>query len=136
MNLTASEGHPHFVGWWEGLHHTVDGEPRDVVDVIEQIHQDGSFDVFLRGEKIGGGRHVDFTEVPRGFTNIQEVTYALAESGPQLVIYRLENDVLEYCKAPEPIGRPTAFDSPAGSGWIHGAIRRIDESDPRIPGAT
>lgn len=133
MSRVEDLGHPSFVGWWETVHHTVDGEPHDVVDVIEQIHLDGSFDVYLHGERVGGGRHVDFIEEPLGYTNCQEMTYPLAQQGAQLVIYRLTEHLLEYCKAPESLGRPTSFASPKGSGWIHGAIQRIDEADPRIP---
>lgn len=128
-------GPPGFVGWWEAIHLTVDGEVVDVSDVVERIDSSGVFEVFLDGVQIGGGRHVDFVEDPPGFTNIQDMTNSFADQGPQLVIYRLTGDVLEFCKAPEGFGRPTAFASATGSGWIHGAIRRIRDADPRIPTA-
>ncbi len=126
------DGHPGFVGWWECVHHTMNGSTVNVEHVIEQIHADGTFDVYFEGKRIGGGRHVEFIEDPNGFTNLQEGTDELANSGPHLVLYRLSQDTLEYCKAPESDGRPTEFASPKGSGWIYGAMKRIDDTDPRV----
>lgn len=123
-----------FVGWWEIDFHIRDGEHTDVTGIVEHVDAAGAFTVFRDGERIGGGRHVDFTVGPDGFTNVQEVTGAHVPTGRELAIFRCSGDVLEVCKASEHQGRPTRFESPRGSGWTHVAIRRISDDDPRIPG--
>ena len=121
-----------FVGWWEIVSYIRDGEPVDASGVIEHIDAAGNFTVFGDGERIGAGRHVDFTVDPDGFTNVQEVAHAHTQTGRELAVYRFGGDVLEVCKASEHQGRPTSFASPRGSGWIHVVIRRINDDDPRI----
>ena len=65
-----------FVGWWEIVFHTRDGEQTDVTGIIEHVDAAGNFTVFRDGERIGAGHHVDFTVDPDGFTNVQEVAGA------------------------------------------------------------
>ena len=122
-----------FVGWWEIVFFTGDGEQRDVTGIIEHIDAAGNFTVFRDGERIGAGHHIDFTVDPDGFTNVPEVAgLPHPQIGRELAIYRFSADVLEVCKASEHRGRPTSFASPRGSGWSHVAIRRISDYDPRI----
>ncbi|MDF1596687.1 MAG: hypothetical protein P1T08_11450 [Acidimicrobiia bacterium] len=121
-----------FVGWWEIVFHTRDGEQTDVTGIIEHVDAAGRFTVFRGGERIGAGRHVDFTVDPDGFTNVQEVPGAHKQIGRELAVYRFSGDVLEVCKASEHTGCPTSFASPRGSGWTHVAIRRISDDHPRI----
>ena len=121
-----------FVGWWEIVFFIRDGEQRDVSGIIEHVGAAGDFTVFMDGERIGAGHHVEFTVDPDGFTNVQEVVGARTQTGRELAVYRFSADVLEICKASEHQGRPTRFASPRGSGWSHVAIRRISDDDPRI----
>ena len=121
-----------FVGWWEIVFHTRDGEQTDVTGIIEHVNAAGRFTVFRDGERIGAGHHVDFTVDPDGFTNVPEVPDPHPQIERELAIYRFNAEVLEVCKASEHQGRPTRFASPRGSGWTHVAIRRISDDDPRI----
>jgi len=122
-----------FVGWWEAVFYIREGEQIDVSGIIEHIDGAGNFTVFKDGERIGAGRHVEFTIDPDGFTNVQEVAGAHTRPGRELVVYRFGGDLFEVCKAGEHQGRPTSFALPRWSGWIHAAIRRISDDDPRIP---
>lgn len=122
-----------FVGWWEVVFHIRDGEHTDVTGVIEHVDTAGNFTVFRGGERIGAGRHLEFTVDPDGFTNVQEVAGAHTQLGRELVVYRFSGDLLEVCRASGQQGRPTSFASLRGSGWTHAAIRRISDDDPRIP---
>jgi len=121
-----------FVGWWEILFRTRDGDRTAVTGIIEHVDAAGNFTVFRDGERIGAGRHVDFTVDPDGFTNVQEVPGEHTQTGRELAVYRFSGDVLEVCKASEHTGRPTSFASPRGSGWTHVAIRRLSVDDPRV----
>jgi uncharacterized protein (TIGR03067 family) len=122
-----------FVGWWEAVFFTGDGEQRDVSGILEHVDAAGNFTVFKDGERIGAGHHVDFTVDPDGFTNVQELADPHPQTVRELAIYHFSADVLEVCKAGEHRGRPTNFASPSGSGWSHVAIRRISDDDPRLP---
>ena len=122
-----------FVGWWEADFYTRDGEPRDVTGIIEHSDAAGNFTVFRDGERIGHGHHVDFIFDPDGFTNVPVAADPDQQSVRELAIYRFTGDLFEVCKASEHEGRPTSFASPRGSGWVHAAIRRISDNDPRIP---
>ena len=121
-----------FVGWWEIVFHTRDGEETDVTGIIEHVDAAGRFTVFRDGERIGAGHHVEFTVDPDGFTNVQELAGAHKQIGRELAVYRFSGDVLEVCKASEHQGRPTSFAAPRGSGWTHVAIRRISDDDSRV----
>ena len=122
-----------FVGWWEAEFSVRDGEARDVTGIIEHVDAAGNFMVFRDGESVGHGRHVDFVVDPDGFTNVPVTAAFDQQVVRELAIYRFTGDLFEVCKAPEHEGRPTSFASPRGSGWIHAAIRRISDDDPRIP---
>jgi hypothetical protein len=60
------------------------------------------------------GRHVEFQLNPPGFTNVHETRNPIGVGGRELVIYRIEGDRLEVCKAPEELGRPQEFRTTAG----------------------
>ncbi len=121
-----------FVGWWEIVFFTRDGEQRDVSGIIEHVDAAGNFTVFRDGERIGAGHHVDFTVDPDGFTNVPEVAGPHPQIPRELAIYRFSADFMEVCKASEHQCRPSRFASPRGSGWSHVGIRRISDDDPRI----
>ncbi|MGI9578335.1 MAG: hypothetical protein ACR2OH_09065 [Microthrixaceae bacterium] len=133
MPDTPAEQPDSFGGWWEAVFFVRDGEQQDVTGMIEHIDAAGNFTVLRDGERIGAGRHVEFTVDPDAFTNVQELAGAHTRPGRELAVYRFCGDVLEVCKASEHVGRPTSFASPRGSGWTHVAIRRISNDDPRIP---
>ena len=122
-----------FVGWWELVFYTRGGQPQDVEGAIEHINSDGRFEAYRNGVPIAAGRHVGFQTDPPGFTNVQEDLHMFGVRGRELVIYRLAGEMLEVCKAPECDGRPERFGSPEGTSIVHAAIRRIAETDPRIP---
>lgn len=130
----AEEQPEEFAGWWELDFYISGGTSPDLGDVIEWIAPDGRFAVYRDGELIGHGRHEDFRHDPPGFTNVAE---ALDGSGEvlfrELVLWRIEGDRFEVCKAPEAHGRPDRFHSPEGRSIVHAAIRRIADDDPRIP---
>jgi len=125
---------PEFVGWWELVFYKRGGQTQDIEGAIEHIHSDGRFEAYRNGAPIGAGRHVDFQTDPPGFTNVQEAPHALGVKGRELAIYRFVGQVLEVCKAPESDGRPDRFGSPEGTSIVHVGIRRISDTDPRIPG--
>ena len=131
--MDAPEQPEFFTGWWEAAFLIRDGVEVDVAGMLEHIDAAANFAVFKDGERVGAGRHVEFTVDPDGFTNVPEVAWADGTPVRELAIYRLTDDLFEVCKAGEDIGRPTSFGSEPGSGWIHTAIRRIDDDDPRIP---
>ena len=110
-----------------------EGQAEGVEGIIEHILPDGRFEGYRIGVRIAAGRHVDFQSDPPGFTNVQEDPHVFGASGRELVIYRLVDQTLEVCKAPESDGRPDRFDSPEGTSIVHAAIRRIPETDSRIP---
>lgn len=129
----AGAGHPAFVGWWQSIFHTDNGVRVDVGDIVERIEPNGRFDFYVDGVWAGGGWHTDFVENPAGYTYRADPAEVDADATVQLARYRLTGDVLEYCRAPERIGRPSDFSAPVGSGQVHGALQRIPASDPRIP---
>jgi hypothetical protein len=117
-----------FVGWWEIVFHTRDGEQTDVTGIIEHVDAARQLHGVLGTANASApARQVDFTFDPDGFTNVQEVPGAHTQTGRELAVYRFSVDVLEVCKASEHTGRPTSFASPRGSGWTHVAIRRISD---------
>ena len=77
-----------FVGWWEAVFYIRDGKHTDVTGIIEHIDAAGNFTVFRDGERIGAGRHVEFTVDPDGFTNVQEIAGAHTQTGRELAVYR------------------------------------------------
>lgn len=131
--MDAREQPEFFAGWWEAAFLTRDGASVDVSGMLEHIDAAANFTIFKDGERVGAGRHVEFTVDPDGFTNVPEVAWADGTPVRELAIYRLTDDLFEVCKADEAVGRPTSFGSEPGSGWVHAAIRRIDADDPRIP---
>jgi hypothetical protein len=124
---------PEFVGWWELIFYIRGGQSQDIEGAIEHIHSDGRFEAYRNGALIAAGRHLDFQTDPPGFTNVQEDPHVLGVRGRELVIYRLAGEMLEVCKAPESDGRPERFGSPAGTSIVHATIRRMTETDSRIP---
>ncbi len=122
-----------FVGWWELVSYVRGGKAEDLGGTIERIHSDGRFEAYRNGVRIAAGRHKDFQTDPPGFTNVQEDHHVLGVRGRELTIYRFAGETLEVCKAPESDGRPKQFGSPEGTCIVHAKIRRIPDSDPRIP---
>jgi len=131
--MAVTEQPMEFVGWWEIIFYTRGSQVEDVEDVIEHIQADGRFEAYRNGVRIGAGRHVEFQIDPAGFINIQEDLQSHEVIGRELVIYRLTGDTLEVCKAPERDGRPAEFGSRDGTSVVHAAVRRIPDTDPRIP---
>lgn len=84
--------------------------------------------------RISIGRHVQFQTEPAGFTNIQQDLKSHQVVGRELVIYRLKDDKLEVCKAPERDGRPDQFGTQNGTSVVHAVLRRISDTVSRIPG--
>ena len=132
--MAITEQPMNFVGWWEIVFYTRGGQAVDVEDVIEHIQADGRFEAYRKGVLIGAGRHVEFQTNPAGITNIQEDLQSHEVIGRELVIYRLNDDALEVCKAPESDGRPAEFGAREGTSVVHAAARRIPDTDQRIPG--